>query len=566
MKKWNIPEPIGPEIAAALDGYHPVIRQILAGRGKCTSKAASEYFHPQPRSDEDLMLMSGMKLAVERVMLAIERGEKIAIYGDYDVDGVTATALLVEGLTCLGGSVSAYIPDRFEEGYGINRDALDKLKADGVALVISVDCGVRSIAEARYSRGIHLDLIITDHHTPLPEVPDALAVIDPKLENDLYPFKYLAGVGVAYKLVRALFFQAHRQEELGSRWLDLVAIGTVADMAPLDDENRYLVREGLEMIHWTDRVGLMELCRIAGIQLQSVDSTSIGFIIGPRLNAAGRLDNALIAYELLTETDQAKAAELADILNQLNQKRQDETRVVVEQATMMTEALEDPGLVLFAVHPDFNEGIVGLAAARLMEKYYRPVVIGTDQGETIRCSCRSIPELDITSVLDECADLMLHHGGHAAAAGFTILAKNFPELIQRMEASAARKLAGQDLVATLNAEMVIQLEDVKASLHDALQRMQPTGYGNPVPYFVIRKLRMKSGKPVGQDGRHLKLWLTNGFNSINAIAFGMGSILPELQQATYADYLFTIEKNEYNEKIDYQMNVKDIHMLPVGNG
>lgn len=564
MKKWNIPKPIEPDIASALNGYPSVIQQILANRGKCTPEAAYEYFHPQPRQDEDLQLMSGMKPAVDRILKAIERGEKVAIYGDYDVDGVTATALLVEALTHLGGSVSAYIPDRFEEGYGINKDALAKLKADGVSLVISVDCGVRSFAEAAYSHTIGLDLIITDHHTPQAEVPAALAVIDPKLDNDLYPFKYLAGVGVAYKLVRALFIHAHRLEELGERWLDLVAIGSVADMAPLEDENRYLVRAGLEVIHKTDRVGLQELCQVAGIQLQSVDSTSIGFTIGPRLNAAGRLDNALIAYDLLTETVREKAGELASRLNQLNQERQVETRNVVEQATTMIDGVEDRGLLLYAVSPDFSEGIVGLAAARLMEKYYRPVVVGTDQGETIRCSCRSIPEVDITSLLDECADLMIHHGGHRAAAGFTILAKHFPELKQRMEASAERILAGKELVATINVEMVIKLEDVKANLYDALQMMQPTGYGNPASYFVIQKLRLKTGKIVGQDGRHLKLWLTNGFNSINAIAFGFGSMLTELQKSTYADYLFTIDKNEYNGNIDYQMNVKDIHITPAG--
>jgi single-stranded-DNA-specific exonuclease len=307
-------------------------------------------------------------------------------------------------------------------------------------------------------------------------------------------------------------------------------------------------------------VGLITLCQAAGVNPQAVDAGSIGFILGPRLNASGRLERAMISYNLLVATDADEARQLAHELNELNQKRQEETRTVVEKSIQLVDASGGPGLVVFAISSEFNEGIVGLAAARVMEKYYRPAVVGTDQGETIRCSCRSIPELDITAVLDECANLLLHHGGHAAAAGFTVLARDFPALRQRIEAIAARKLAGLDLVPTLSAEMVVKLTDLGPALFRALQDLQPTGYGNRAPAFIVRGLRSRSTRTVGQDKRHLKLWLTDGFLPINAIAFGFGFMEAEFLPDTRADFLFTYEKNEYNGTVDFQMVVKDIQI------
>ena len=302
-KRWEVFPRMPLEVSDRLQEYPPLVRQILFNRGIADIRSAKGYFHALPPDETSPFLLSGMDKAVERILKAITDREKIVIYGDYDVDGVTSTVLLVEALALLGAEVTPYIPDRFDEGYGINTDALDKLKAMGCSLVISVDCGVRSIPEAEYCRKLGLDLIITDHHSPLEEIPDGFAVIDPKLPQDAYPSKDLAGVGVAYKLAQALFNKTNRMVEMGDRWIDLVAIGTVADLAPLTTENRFLVRKGLELIQKEPRPGLMQLCKVAGIDYRKMNATNIGFGIGPRLNAAGRMETALAAFNLLAEKD-----------------------------------------------------------------------------------------------------------------------------------------------------------------------------------------------------------------------------------------------------------------------
>jgi len=474
------------------------------------------------------------------------------------VDGVTATVLLVEAITRLGGKVDKYIPDRFEEGYGINLDALNQIQRQGNGLVISVDCGVRSLQEVAYSRQIGLDIIITDHHTPQEDIPEAYAVIDPKMPGDAYPFKYLAGVGVAYKLAQALFIHLGRVQEMGESWLDLVAIGTVADMAPLIEENRFLVRKGLETIRKGPRIGLQELCRVAGVDFRSINSTHIGFGIGPRLNAAGRMETAEAAYNLLSAQNDSSAAHLASILNEQNRSRQEDTRALVDRAVEITLSTESPRDILFAIQPDFSEGIVGLAASRLVDQFYRPAIVGRNGEETTRCSCRSIPEFDITRALDECADLMEHHGGHSAAAGFTIRNEKLDELKIRLGEIAAREFQGVELIPVLNAEAEVKLADLNADVYRQVQSFQPFGYSNPEIQFVTRGLKIKSIREVGQEGRHLKLWLTDGWLSVNAIAFGKGNLKESLMSAGTADYLYVYETNEYNGRVDFQLNVKDI--------
>ncbi len=558
-KRWNIASLITSQANEALASFSPIMRQVLFNRGYATDADARSYLAGDNNFNSSPFQMKGISKTVNRLRIALDQKESIAVYGDYDVDGVTATALLVEALCALGGNVKPYIPNRFEEGYGLNKDALTNLKRDGVNLVISVDCGIRSPDEAAHARILGLDLIISDHHQPADgDLPAAYSVVNPKQMNDTYPDKDLAGVGVAYKIVQALL------ESFGNKspgfqlddLLDLVALGTVADLAPLTGENRSLVRKGLKKIRETKRQGLFSLAAVSDLSLSRVTATSIGFIIGPRLNAAGRLESAIAAFDLLTTKDVKIAGELAQQLNVQNRQRQEITRKIQAEAESIVMA-EDPGADLFfAVHPDFNAGVVGLAASRLVETYYRPAVVGQISDETTRCSCRSIPEFHITKALDQCTNLLIRHGGHAAAAGFTVKNENLELLKTKLKSLAAEALHGKDLRQTLTADAILKLSDLNSELLHSLEFLQPTGYGNPEAVFVSQNVRVSNKRTVGVDSKHLKLVVTDDRITFDAIGFRLGHLLQELP--TLVDILYTFESNEYNGRQSMQLNLKDV--------
>jgi single-stranded-DNA-specific exonuclease len=549
-KRWQIAHPITAEADQALVYYPPILRQMLFNRGYATPEQARAYLDAQlPIGTEPGNLLS-LPIAIERIQSALRRQEAIAIYGDYDADGVTATALLVTFLKRMGADVFGYIPNRFDEGYGLNVEALDSLLSQGVRLVITVDCGIRSILEAEHAQRIGIDLIISDHHHPASDLPPALAIINPKQPGDTYPDKDLAGVGLAYKLASALAGEA--ADDL----LDLVALGTVADLAPLVGENRALVRRGLERIRVPQRQGIMALIGSSGLKPRRINTTDIGYILGPRLNAAGRLESALAALNLLTTQDVFLAAQLAQKLEIQNRERQQITREIQVQAEQLALANNPNPLLLFAAHPSFNPGVVGLAASRLTETYYRPAIVAHLGDEFTRGSCRSIPEFHITQALDQCADLLEHHGGHAAAAGFTVSNQNLPELIHRLEAIADQHLSHLSLSPTLSADLEIPLSEVKPEYLRYLEALQPTGLGNPQAYFVSRDLKVTNSRCVGKDGAHLKLVVTDGWITYDAIAFRQGAwkdLLP-----ARIDILYTFEENEFNGTTRLQLNVKDI--------
>jgi single-stranded-DNA-specific exonuclease len=555
-KRWLIAPALTPQANENLAVFPPILRQLLFNRGYASEAEARAFLRASTDLNLDPFQMTGMETAVQRIRQAIEAGEAIAIYGDYDVDGVTATALLVQTLRVLGAEVRPYIPNRFDEGYGLNTDALDTLKAEGVRLVITVDCGIRSPAEAVYSRSIGLDLIVTDHHQPAGEIPSAFAVINPKQPGDAYPDKDLAGVGVAYKIAQALLANVPESTFLPENLLDLVALGTVADLAPLTGENRFLVRNGLNQIRQTKRQGLFSLAAVSDVNLSQVSAMTIGFMLGPRLNAAGRLESALAAYDLLSTTDVFQAGQLAQQLNNQNRQRQDLTRKIQDEAEALALAEDPEALVLFAVHPEFNPGVVGLAAARLVETYYRPAIVGQQGEETTRCSCRSIPEFHITDALDQCADLLIRHGGHAAAAGFTVRNDNLMELKERLKGQARKQFTGLDLRPTMAADIEVQFDALRFELVKHLEYFQPTGYGNPEAVFVTRGAQIKSSRTVGADAKHLKLTVTDGKLAIDAIGFRLGHLLENLPER--ADLLYTFELNEYNGRSSLQLNLKDI--------
>ena len=558
-KRWVVAPPVTPQGDEALAKFPPILKQIVFNRGLATDAEARAFLKAEPTANNDPFQLIGMRATVDRVCYALEHNEPIAIYGDYDVDGVTATALLVQALGALGANVRGYIPNRFDEGYGLNKDALDSLQADGVKLVITVDCGIRSPDEALHARTLGLDLIISDHHHPDGEnLPPAFAVINPKQHGDPYPDKDLAGVGIAYKIIEALIRVQPLTNGLQlNDLLDLVALGTVADLAPLVGENRILVRKGLRQIRETKRQGLYSLAGVADLKIDKVTAGNIGFMLGPRLNASGRLESALASFELLTTQDFMRAGQLAQQLDTQNRQRQALTRAMQEQAEIIAMGEDPEAFLLFAAHEDFNPGVVGLAASRLTEVYYRPAIVAAKNAEETRGSCRSIPEFHITDALDQCKDLLVRHGGHAAAAGFTVKNKNLSELVARLKEIAKEQLEAKDLRQTLSADIEVPLSELNFELLKLLAFLEPTGYGNPEAVFVSRNVKVKMARTVGSEGKHLKLTFEDergmGYDSIG---FRLGHLKPALPPRV--DILYHIEANEYNGRRTLQLNLKDV--------
>lgn len=563
-KRWIIVPDLSAEADQELSRYpvlagRPILRRILYNRGYTTAEEAQRFVEAQPLAGATPENLLGIPQAVDRIRFAIQKREPIAIYGDYDADGVTATALLTHALGGLGAQVRGYIPNRFDEGYGLNTEALDGLRSEGIGLVITVDCGMRSPREVEHARSIGLDLIITDHHSPGSEPLDALAVINPKQAGDLYPDKRLAGVGLAYKLACALLEpdqSSYDPDSPAGQYLDLVALGTITDLAPLVGENRTLVRAGLEQIRRPHRQGVQSLIGAAQINPARISSEQVSYSLGPRLNAAGRLESALAALNLLLATEIDEAARLAQQLDNQNRERQQLTRQIQAHAEQIALAEDPEALLLIAVDESYNPGVIGLAAARLTEQYYRPAIVAARGEEFTRASCRSIPEFHITNALDECADLLVHHGGHSAAAGFTVRNTDLPELVRRMQAIATRQLASLDLRHSLKVDALVSLTDLRPELLHDLSALQPTGVDNPPAVFASQGLRVLRSKAVGKDEAHLKLTVTDGRITYDAIAFRQGHWQASIPP--YLDLVYTFETNEYNGRESLQLNVKDM--------
>ncbi len=554
-KRWEVASPLTPDAIQELSGYPPILRQILYNRGFHTHEQARAFLEAQPPPGTQASNLLNLAAAVDRIQFAIQHHENIVVYGDYDADGVTATALLGMGLRSLGGEVEEYIPNRFDEGYGLNLEAVRTLHEGGSKLLITVDCGIRSIEEAKPSYYPGMDLIITDHHLPLAEIPTAFAVINPKLPGDNYPEKNLAGVGLAYKLIQALFEAENKQRD-GRDFLDLVALGTVADLVPLTGENRSLVRAGLEYIRQPVRQGMMALIGASGLTPARINTSHIGYVLAPRLNAAGRLESALASLKLLTAQDPKTAGQLAQWLEIQNRERQKVMHEIQAHAEKRIIVDEIVPLLLFAADAEYNPGVVGLAASRLTEQYYRPSIIGSIGEEFTRASCRSIPEFHITQALDQCADLLEHHGGHAAAAGFTVRNELLEPLITKLRDIASQQLAEKDLRPKLSADAEIPLSELRPDLLKYLEWLQPTGMGNPTPIFMSGGLKVTRQKAIGPDGAHLRFSVTDGKITYDAVAFRQGYWIAQLPPKI--DLMYTFELNEFNGQVSLQLNVKDI--------
>lgn len=539
--QWRLASPPPEEVQRALASYPPLAVQLLYNRGIASREEAERFLAADERLFSDPFLLPDMDRAVGRLLRALYRGERIAVYGDFDADGVTATALLVEALQALGADPIPYIPHRVNEGHGLNSTALRILRDKGCTLVVTADCGITGLQDGGEApKG--LDIIVTDHHLPTGDWSHALAAVNPHLPSVRpYPWPQLAGVGLALKLVQALFFA------LGRPWdeslLGYAALGTVADVAPLIGENRYIVHHGIQALRRTQRPGLQALARQAGVALSSLDSETIGFALAPRLNAAGRLEHAELSLRLLLTQDPAEAQALAERLGLLNIRRQELTRKALTQAEeeLHRQETEAPIASLLMVGgADFPAGIVGLVAGRLAERFYRPAVVYQQDGDYVRGSARSIPEFDVTAAIARCADLLSRFGGHRQAAGFTAPAANLEPLRRRLLEIAREELADLDLRPTLAIDAEASLSSLPGPTIRFLQELTPYGLGNRQPSFLARNLFVLDARSLG-DGSHARLKMREGNAVWDAVAFRLGNRLAEMKGEIGIVYTFNTD-------------------------
>ncbi len=569
-KRWVIAPSAPANLLARYAGMSSFLAQALYNRGFVDPASARQFLEsadPAVGRLLDYRRRPAVDKAVMRIRQAIRSGELIIVYGDFDADGVTSTALLVQVLGALGAHVAPYIPHRVDEGYGLNGAALQKLARRGARLVITVDCGIRSVEDVAEGRARGLDIIITDHHSIGPELPPAYAVINPKLDDCPYTEAMLAGVGVAYRLAEALLAVDRQMRRSPGPaldpecLLDLVAIGTVADLAPLNrPENRALVRRGLEVINKAQRPGVRALIEVANMKTGELNASSIGYGLGPRINAAGRLESAMLAYDLLTATDYDHALRLAQQLHDLNVQRQELTRAAQALIRERLEADDQASApLIFAKDRAFKPGIVGLVAGRLAEEYYRPAIVLEEGATESRASCRSIPGFDITHALDQCADLLVRHGGHAQAAGFTVVNENIEALRQRLLAIAEAALSEHDLRPTVEVDVEVPVQSISLALAEELALLEPTGHHNPLPVFITRGLRVVEARAVGREGQHLKLKLAGedgSAHTVDAIGFHMAEQMPGAGEVV--DLVYQLEVNAWNGSRVPQLHLEDI--------
>ncbi|MFA6098579.1 MAG: single-stranded-DNA-specific exonuclease RecJ [Patescibacteria group bacterium] len=565
--KWQIAKPIPEEIKSKFPEISPVVLQLLFNRGLKSQGSIDEFLNPDYGQDiHDPFLFKDMPKAVKRIFQAIQNKEKITVHGDYDADGVCATVTLVTTLKALGGEVNVYIPHRMSEGYGMNLKTVNELAKNGTQLIITVDCGIANVEEVNSAREKGIDVIITDHHEPQPELPQALAIINPRVPGDNYPYMDLAGVGVAFKLAEALVREdKNKKLEPGfEKWLlDLVAIGTIGDCVSLVGENRTLVKYGMVVLKKTRRPGLHELIASTRFSLETLDSVSVAFGIVPRLNAAGRIDHANTAYELLMTNDIKVAKKVAMQLEETNKKRQQQTDKIVKESKKQIGKIASQK-ILFANGKDWTVGIVGLVAGRLADEYSRPVIIMGERDGEIVGSGRSIPAFDITKALIASRGLLERFGGHAAACGFTLKKSNLEKFKKKMESLADKLINKEDMVKKFFIDCEAELSQIDWDLVVQLGNFGPFGEGNPSPHFIANRLEVVDLQKVGNDGKHLRLVLQQKSTTRKVIAFGFGNGWGnELKIGDMIDIIFEVSVNEWNGSKELQLKMNDLKMSEV---
>ena len=544
---------VAPTEAAPTPGVPELVGRVLAARGISDEASARAFLRCDPGLFLDPMGLKDMDKAVARLRTALERKETIAVYGDYDVDGVTATCLLYDFFQRQGAKVLWHIPRRLEEGYGLNPGGLDALKAEGADVVVTVDCGITAVDEVEYAKSIGLEVIITDHHACKETIPAALAVVDPHRPDCTYPFKGLAGVGVALKLAMALGAD-------WKRYVDLAALGTVADVMPLVEENRAIVHQGLAVINATPRPGIQTLLEAAGAEGR-VNAVTLGYTLAPRINAAGRLGVTQVSVELLLSRELDQARPLAEELCRLNRRRQALEGEIFQQCVERVEADEAEDAAIVLSGEGWHQGVVGIVASRLAERFHRPAfMIALDPDTAMgKGSCRSAAGVSLFDALESCADLLEGYGGHAMAAGFTVLEENIPALRRRLcawvEDHRAEGAAGAGLTVdvALPDPHLLTVEEV-----ESLDMLEPFGAGNPKPVFTLPRTALVAMDRVGVDGKHLRLRLRCRSDSLGAIFFSCPKVGWEYRLGERVDVAFTPQVNEYHDRRTVQLVVQDV--------
>lgn len=557
-KKWIVRPRAADDAASAL-GIPPLVAQLLYHRGVKDASALDAFLGTGAPLFHDPFLMPGMNEAVRRLYRVLLSTEKVAVFGDFDVDGISGTLLLAGALEELGATVLPYIPHRTREGHGLNCDAVRELKDQGVSLLVTVDCGLTSHREVEEARALGIDVVITDHHA-LPAVPPpAYAIVSPALEGSDYPFRELSGAGLALKLTQGLYQFLGR--EWDERLLELAALGTVADVVPLLDENRVMVREGLRIIRQSPSAGVSELCRCAGIDPKAADAEAISYIIAPRLNAPGRLVHALTSYRLLAATSLEEAAPLAAELEALNRERQRLTREAFLLARQEVVSRGPLPPLIFVAREEFHPGVNGLVASKLVEEFYRPAVVGSLAG-VVRGSARSIPEFDIAAALSQCGDLLQRFGGHPRAAGFVADPCHLCLLQTRLAEIAEERLAGVNLTPRVVADAEVSLGDLNGEVLQWLRRLEPCGEGNPAPVFLSRDVEVVRAWPVGSGDNHLRLTVRDKGVTWDAIAFNAGEERPEVPSRV--DLVYTLGTEPWQGRTVMSLHVMDMAVLEGG--
>ena len=550
---WNVKEPDVSSVNALVSGgFSPLAAMVLAGRGMKTAAQAARFLDCDC-SLPDAYLLTDMALAAGRVAAAIARGEKIAVFGDYDVDGITATCLLTDFLRKQGADCISYIPGRLEEGYGLNPIALNQLKNEGVALIITVDCGITAIEEARLCRELGMDLVITDHHECKDQLPQAVAVVDPHRTDGGYPHKNLSGVGIAFKLAAAL---CGDQEAVLEAYADMVCLGTVADVMPLQGENRVFAARGLESLSHTRRPGIAALMEECGCDPQTVNSSSIGFMLAPRINAAGRMGQIDLALELFLTDDPQRATEVAKALCDLNRQRQAVESEIYQQAVSMLPGGKPPEAIVLA-DESWHQGVVGIVASRIAEEYACPAFLICLDGDHGKASSRSHGGFNLFASLTALSPLLESYGGHELAAGFTISRENIPEFRKQVCALAASYYQDDVPRTSLDIDCAIPPELLTISGIDSLRVLEPCGNGCPKPVLAMNSLTIERITMVG-GGRHMRLRLRSGRHAFNAIYFSATPQTASIAVGDVVDVAFNPQVNEYRGERSVQMNVLDI--------
>ena len=540
-----------------------VAGRLLAYRGIRTAAEARAYVRPSLESLHDPFLMRDMTDAVDRLCAAIDRHERIMVYGDYDVDGTTAVALMYSFLRTQTDNLTYYIPDRYTEGYGISTKGIDTAKEKGCTLVIALDCGIKAVDKMEYANSIGVDFIICDHHTPGEAIPRAVAVLNMKRADCQYPYKELSGCGVGFKLAQAYAMRRGMDMQTVYRLLPLLAMSIASDIVPLTGENRILAFYGLRALNSAPSVGLQAIMKVAGIEGKTVTMTDLVYKFGPRINAAGRIKSGAEAVRLLITDDAEAAFRFARDIDSYNQDRRDFDTKTTDEALEQLEKdpMNSSKFTTVVFSPNWHKGVVGIAASRLTETYYRPtIVLTSSENDIISGSARSVSDFDIYTAIDSCRDLLTNFGGHKFAAGLSMHKADLPEFQRRFEEYVASHITAEQRVPTIEIEAEVELSDMDWKMYKILQALEPFGPGNERPLFLCRHLINNRNTRAVSEGRHLHLDLTDRTVAMDGIAFGQGDKATHLQNGNSIDVCFYLEENTYRGRTTLQMNAQDIKL------